>query len=170
MAPPKMAWLLALTSLGFGLFVAACGSSACSPCRPGTHASDTSHACSACIPNADGGEGAFDATSPDVDAGRPDATETAAETSTEAPNTDGGGEAPKADATDGGSEASKADAACQPGCAPMPLGSFCHADEVQWECRGSSFDPRTFSAASCRDPGTDLQRYCCPPSFLSTCQ
>jgi hypothetical protein len=63
----------------------------------------------------------------------------------------------------------EADAAtCVSGCAPASTsaGSLCSTGETQWSCQGT-FDASAFAA--CRDPGTNLQRYCCPPSFMETC-
>lgn len=48
--------LVALAMLQFGPIWSGCGSSACSPCRPGTHASNPTESCSACVPNADAGD------------------------------------------------------------------------------------------------------------------
>lgn len=48
--------LLAVAMLHAGAILIGCGSSACSPCRPGTHASDPTQSCSACVSNADAGD------------------------------------------------------------------------------------------------------------------
>jgi len=45
--------LLAVVAL-LGVAVVGCGETACSPCRPGTHASNPTESCSTCIPS-DGG-------------------------------------------------------------------------------------------------------------------
>jgi hypothetical protein len=66
-------------------------------------------------------------------------------------------------------DASTSDASCNVGCAPSSQGSFCEAGEVQWACQGGPRDSKLFEA-SCRDPATNLQRYCCPPTFLSKCK
>jgi hypothetical protein len=72
---------------------------------------------------------------------------------------------PKMDAS--GSDATKD--ACDVGCSVMGgSGSFCQQGEVQWTC-GGQFDGALFNA-SCRDPATGVQRYCCPPSFLAACR
>jgi hypothetical protein len=75
---------------------------------------------------------------------------------------------------DGGVDASPADASatdasCEVGCTVTRFGSFCQAGEVQWVCQSGGYDAHLFNTA-CRDPGTNLQRYCCPPSFLAMCQ
>ena len=69
---------------------------------------------------------------------------------------------------DASSDASS-DASCNVGCAPSSQGSFCQAGEVQWACQNGPWDFKLFEA-NCRDAGTNLQRYCCPPTFLSMCQ
>jgi hypothetical protein len=66
---------------------------------------------------------------------------------------------------DGPNDAGR-DASCDVGCAPSNAGSFCGANEQQWECHGG-YDPQAFAA--CRDPGTNLPRYCCPTTFQPTC-
>jgi hypothetical protein len=45
---------LALAAL-LGLVVVGCGTTACSPCPPGTHASDPSTFCSVCVADTDAG-------------------------------------------------------------------------------------------------------------------
>ena len=48
--------LMALALLQGGAIWSGCGPSNCSPCRPGTHASDPTQSCSGCISNTDAGD------------------------------------------------------------------------------------------------------------------
>jgi hypothetical protein len=69
-----------------------------------------------------------------------------------------------------GGDASDArtDASCNLGCMRSTTpATFCRPGEIQWECRGQLISD-VFRVA-CHDPGTDLQRYCCPTEFLSQC-
>jgi hypothetical protein len=50
---------------------------------------------------------------------------------------------------------------------PM-INTFCGVGEVLWTC-GPKWNDALFRA-SCRDPATNLQRFCCPGPFLSMCQ
>jgi hypothetical protein len=66
-------------------------------------------------------------------------------------------------------DAVTADASCDVGCTPSTTSTFCQSNEVQWMCQGPSWNDALFRA-SCRDPATNLPRFCCPPSFLSQCR
>jgi hypothetical protein len=61
------------------------------------------------------------------------------------------------------------DASCDVGCAPSTPATFCQASEVQWTCQNAGWAAALFRA-SCRDAGTDIQRFCCPGSFLTQCR
>jgi hypothetical protein len=73
------------------------------------------------------------------------------------------------DAGDVKLDQSGADAPCDVGCTPATTASFCQANEVQWTCQGAGYADALFRSA-CRDPGTNLPRFCCPPSFLAQCR
>jgi hypothetical protein len=61
------------------------------------------------------------------------------------------------------------DAACDSGCVPPKIpGVFCTAAEVEWVCQGQHIKLTSF-VTSCRDPGTNAIRFCCPPGFAPTC-
>jgi hypothetical protein len=71
--------------------------------------------------------------------------------------------------TDGGST-DAADALCADvGCElDRVSGTFCKLNEVQWICHGPNANLTPF-IQSCRDAATNAVRYCCPPSFRSSC-
>lgn len=72
-------------------------------------------------------------------------------------------------ATDSRSEGGATDASCDVGCTASAAGSSCQVTEIQWMCQGAGWADALFRA-SCRDPGTNIQRFCCPPSFLAQCR
>jgi hypothetical protein len=74
-----------------------------------------------------------------------------------------------ADAGDAKFDANAGDASCDVGCTPSTTSTFCQAGEVQWMCQGAGYADALFRSA-CRDPGTNLPRFCCPPSFLAQCR
>jgi hypothetical protein len=58
---------------------------------------------------------------------------------------------------------------CPADCTPEQ-GGFCGDDLVTWVCTGSIIPIEEFSAAGCDDAGSQVPRYCCPPTFKPECQ
>ena len=56
---------------------------------------------------------------------------------------------------------------CPSGCEPQANGA-CGSERVTWVCNGQ-FTPREFLDAGCTDPGTQVPRFCCPPTFKPEC-
>jgi hypothetical protein len=57
---------------------------------------------------------------------------------------------------------------CPAGCTPQPSG-LCGSTLVTWVCTGG-FDGNLFRDAGCTDPGTQVPRFCCEPTFKPECQ
>jgi hypothetical protein len=100
-----------------------------------------------------------------VDSSAETSVDSSAETSVDSSKETGVEASPDA-AGDGVSDAAL-DTSCDVGCTRSATHTFCTASEVQWECHGAN---RSAAFAACRDPATDLPRFCCAPSFLSTCR
>jgi hypothetical protein len=59
------------------------------------------------------------------------------------------------------------DVPCPAGCEAQIDGA-CGDGAITWVCT-SSFDPMEFLDGGCDDLGSQVPRYCCPPSFRSEC-
>jgi hypothetical protein len=58
---------------------------------------------------------------------------------------------------------------CPVDCTPEQ-GGLCGDDLVTWVCTGSEIPVDVFTRAGCDDPGTQVPRFCCHPTFKAECQ